>query len=702
MPGTQVEPYPGNLPVHVPGMPLRKRESEALPARLLRSARRNKAVSVPLAVPLPVWTAAEIMHAYGLGPEAAAAGAVGGAVVWLFAPHKWDRAAEVWYARATAAALAGWESAVAFAGGASLPAATSLILLSAAWGIPWYRHYRIRGMKGREKTLKQWEAWWAYWSFQWGLGHSRVIDAADDDITVRLRLQLWAGHQTGDDVRGKIRNIESALQDFAAAGGVRVQDVGCNKSQADLFFKRENPLAAPVGWDDKHAPRSVLDPWYPGMTETGRWRPMRQTESMFTIGQKESGKSTLLLGRLLSLAGCADATSVLIDLKGGRSARPVLETGAADYVVTELPEAEMVMLLGEAEILARMEGCYDGNEQITPTPLTPALFLHADEVHRLTSANRGSAQAAASMEVIATTGRSAAVYPDVITQYGALDASVRSEATRMNLGLRFVFRMPRADMASFAINEYGRLDVSKLEEAGECYANDNKAATEEEKLRAVNLTHDAFRELAPARITARGPKPPLKLWCGNHPCPAGGTWQEWWDSRWARLPKAFREISPQYREWAQEHGEPEPAAPAPARIPVSSSQEPDRESGAAVAARIAAQTAEPDIAPSPSAAARAADITARNTERFFALLATASPGGARAADLAAGSGMSQAWAYGTLGRLLERGAVMQPRRGLYAPVPGRDARAEAMAVKAGDDALRRDAETRLRLVRPAG
>jgi hypothetical protein len=341
----------------------------------------------------------------------------------------------------------------------------------------------------------------------------------------------------------------------------------------------------------------------------------------------------------------------------------------------------MAYLMAEAEILARAENAYDGNEQLTPSRSTPALFLHVDETHKLSSVTKGTAQAAASMSTVATTGRSSAVYEDVITQYGSLESSVRTEETRMNLGLRFVFRMPRADMASYAIKEWAALDVSKLDGPGECYAQD-APETDPERMRGVNITHDAFRKLAPARIAERGPKPRLILWCGSQPCPAGGTWQEYLDSRWARLPAAFREISPQYREWADEHGEPEQYSVSPAASPPPA---PDRDTGAAVAAAIAAETEGDDIAPTASAAA-AAGTGATRRERFAAALTAAAGTGITRGALADASGYSPSLVSAELKRLSERGAAVS-RDQKWLPVPGRDVRAEMEAARAGDDAL---------------
>jgi hypothetical protein len=693
MPGTEVEPRPDRAPVRVPGMPQSRRESEAAPMRAIRSARRNRHLSVPLAVPPVVWTAGEIMHAYGAGWDTLVGGALLTGCVAYFAPHKWTdknggpRPREVWYARLSAFALSGWLTAAAFIGpvsGSGPELAGSLVVTSAAWGWFWWEHKRPRGMKDRRKLLREWEGWWAFWAPQWSLGGSRVISASDDGITVRLRIQLWGGRQTSDDVRGAKRRMESALADFAGGGGVDVRDVKGNPSQVDARFKRRNPLAGTVEWDESRAPRSVMDPWHPGATESGRPRPVRQLGSLFVLGAKGTGKSTLLLTRLLSLCGCDDAFSILIDLKGGRSARPVLEAGAADWVITDRAEAELAYMMAEAEVLARAEGAYDGHEQITPSRVTPAIFLHVDETHRLSSVSRGSTAAANSMEAVATTGRSSVVLEDVITQYGALDASVRSEATRMNLDLRFVFRMPRADMASFAINEWASLDVSRLDGPGECYAQD-APETDPERMRGVNITHDAFRDLAPARIAKRGPKPRLKLWCGGQPCPGGGTWQEFLDSRWSRLPKALREISPQYRAWADEHGEPEePSVSVGSAIPPVTVTTGD-DTGAAVAAQIEAETQGDDIAPTPAAAARSGTAATR-LEKFAAALSGAAGAGITRAALAAASGYSPSQVSAELKRLAERGAAIS-RDQRWFPVPGRDVLAELLAIRAGDDAM---------------
>jgi len=702
-----VEKRPAGDVVHVPGMPARKRESEALPAKAWRSARRNKAVSVPAAVPVVTWSAAEIMHASGTGWEAAAAGAAASAAVWWLAPHKWTdrdgkpRWPEVWYARATVAVFSAWTSATAVAGPVSLPAAVSLALLSAAWGYPYWRHNRVRGSKDRRRLLEDWRQFWYGHSFAWGVGGSNVIEAEEKRSQIRLRVQLIPGRQSAHSVTGSVHLIESALQGYAGIGRVRVEPVRENASQVDVFMKRENPLRETVEWDPSLAPASVHDTALQGLDETGEWRRVPQLISSFVLGATRTGKSNDLLLHVAQLAGCPDARTVVIDLKR-RSAHALLPVQAADYVITTVDEARAYLAMVEAEIAARSAGAYDGEEQLRATPATPAVMTFCDEVNPLASAAGGDAACARLLAVIASQGAGLAVFLRVYTQYGALHESVRSEQVRMNLDMRVCYRVKEPDHGQFAIANYHLFDASKLEEKGTHLLQVGKDSYPEH-IRAPLMSHDLFRAAVPEALERRGPRRQLMLWCGAEPSVVPGlTWQEWWDRRWLRLDPRFREISPQYASAAEEFGEPEEASPAPAAPPAPAGVPGDDEDGAAAAARIAAETEGPDAEPVPGAAPRASEITARNQGRFFALLASAPPGGARTADLTADSGVSSGWAYNTLNRLLDRGAVTQPGRGRWAPVPGRDGAAEAAALKAGDDALIRGAEGRYPHLRPVG
>lgn len=704
MPGTVAR-----RPAYPPAVIVRGRESEALLIRPFR--RRNRHVAVPLAVPPVMWTAGEIMHAYGAGPEAAAAGAVLAVAVWFFAPHKWTdrdgrpRAPEVWYARLSALGTAGWLSAAAFAGpGSGLPGEILGGMLAAgtgAWGVIYWRHKRPRGMSRRRKLTAQWDAWWQHHCRAWGLEGSKVTEARESGVQIILRVQLWAGRQSVQHVTQAVHLIESALQGIADIGMIRVQPVKGNASQVDIFLKRENPLAQVVEWDPALAPRSVHDDAVHGLTETGIWKTVPMRVNKFTVGKTRSGKSNDLLVLAAQLSGCPDDRQVLIDLKGGRSARPLLEAAAVDYVITDVDEARTYLLMLTAEIRARAMNCYTGEEQLLATEEVPAIHTLIDEVHGLASVMAGDTECAGHLAVIAAQGSGLEVYLAIYTQYGALEESVRSEQVRMNLALRVVYAVEVPDHGSYAIPEYHKHDASKLEERGTHLLKLGKNA-HPEQIRAPHMPHPLLKSVAAANARRLAGRRPWLLYCGAEPCPAGGTWQQWWDSRWLRLDPAFRESSPQYAQAAA--GEPESAyageyGPAVTIAPAPSA--PGEGDAREVAARIEAETAGPDAVPTRRAAARVGDITRQQKEAFCDAL-EAGRDGISPDQLTAESGMSRSWVHSKLPLLIEAGAVTQLRRGIYAPVPGADIHGALRRLDAEADALLADAGRTVRRLQTAG
>jgi hypothetical protein len=710
MPGTDIEARQDHLPArlpgpgHGPGLPGRKRESEAAPARLARWARRERQVSVPLAVPPVVWTAAEIMHANGVGWEALAAGVMGSVSVWFFAPHKWTdkkgepRWPEVWYARVSAISLSGWLTAATFAGpvsGAGPEFGGSLLVTSAAWGYFWHRHHRVRGAKDREKFLAGCRAFWDGHAHAFGVGGSNVIDAEESPAQTRLRVQLLGGKQSMLTLQGSVHLIESAVP--VGRGMVRIDEVEGNASQADVFVTRANPLRDVVEWDQSLAPSTVHGQAVVGRSETGEWGTTAMRTNAFVNGKTRSGKGNNLLLRAAQLSGCPDDRQVVIDLKQ-RAARTLLRSGGMEYVITDRAEAYAYLLMLKAERAARAREADDDDEQIMASEMTPALHTLIDETNPFTSVMAGDARCAAELALLAAEGSGLEEYVEVYTQYGALAESVQTEQTRSNLALRICYAVESRAHGEFALGEGGG-DASKLKEQGEFLMKLGPKARRA-KLRAPHMPFRLFAEIVSANA-ARLDRRPLLLWCGGESSVVEGqTWQEWWDRRFLRIDPTFRKSSPQYQAAVREFGEPGEAlgtagAAEFTRRRLSPLAPDDPESGAAVAAAIAAETEGPDVAPTAETRALGGKIYAQSEDRFFTLLAAAPPDGARTADLIAGSGMSNGQTYKILNRLADRGAVTQPGRGLYAPVPGRDARAEYTAIRAGDDALGRGAADRV-------
>ena len=105
----------------------------------------------------------------------------------------------------------------------------------------------------------------------------------------------------------------------------------------------------------KRADPAVVD----GMAESGSWKTISPRRNRFVIGETRSGKSNDLLVGLAQLTGCPDDYQILIDLKGGRSARPVLEAAAVACVITDTDDARLLLRMLEAEALARAYAAVD-------------------------------------------------------------------------------------------------------------------------------------------------------------------------------------------------------------------------------------------------------------------------------------------------------------------------------------------------------
>ena len=684
------------------------RESEAAVKTISRWARRNGHLTVPLAVPVVLWLAGLILYQFPAAGIVALCGVILAGCVWFFADSKWDRPAERWYARLSAILSALWLFLAAWLGplsgvGVSVVLASVLAVGSAAWGFFWWQHKRPRGQRKRARLIAECDAWWQSHCWAWNLAGSQVTDAHLSGVTLRMRIQGLAGRHSYQYFQQALHLIESAAEGHADVGLVRIAAVKGHPSQVDLFLKQENPLRETVEYDMGVAPQSVHDPAALGRAETGSWKMTSQRKNRFVIGATRTGKSNDLLTGLANLAGCRDGRAVLIDLKGGRSARPVLKGAAAEYVITGLDEARMFLRMMVAECLARAKYAYDGSEQLLATEDVPALITLVDEVHGLTSVMNGDAECSALLATLASQGSGLELYLWVYTQFGSLEESVRTEQARGNLALRICYRVEEARHGQYVIPEYAKLDASKLEEQGTCYVKDGPR-TFPEQVRAPKMEHELFFRVAAknARVTAG--LPPLALYCGSQVAYRSGgrdvTWGEWWETRWLRLDPAFHADSPQYQAAVADH--PHAAAAVTAEAQQAAAPVPSPAPGAGdaaqAAARIAADDADlmaqipGDFRPDPALVARLPQVIASQEDRFAETLqgATAdSP--ATPKSLMQASGRSSSWVHDRIAALAEIGHVTQVSRGQYVPVPGTDVRRGLAEIKARNDRLAREA-----------
>ena len=705
MPGKDLvllTPAPPAAP-QVPWPQAKARDSEAAIVTISRWARRNNHLSVPLAIPPALWLAALGLRLGHAVPYALACGVLLAGCVWFFAPHKWDRPAEQWYARLSAVLGAGWLALAAWLGPLNgmpgIVLACALAAGGSTWGWFWWRHKRPRGQRKRDRLTAQCDAWWQSHCWNWNLHASKVIDAELRGVTLRMRIQGIAGRHTHHHFEQVIPLIESAAEGSADVGLVRVARVKGHPSQVDLFLKRENPLRGVVEYDPAIAPQSVHEPAPFGRMETGGWKMTGLRQNRFTIGMTRWGKSNDELVGIANLSGCPDARIIVIDLKGGRSARPVLKSAAVEYVITELDEARMFLRLGTAEAKAREMYAYDGSEQLLATTAVPALFTMVDETHGLTATEDGVGDPECRRHVatLASQGSGVEMYVWVYTQHGSLESSVGTEQIRGNLAWRTCYRVAEARHGAYCIPEYNKLDASRLEEKGTCYVKDGPDATPEQ-IRTPLMDHALLERVASQNAALLGPRPPLRLYCGDqvaYEVVTGRdddgkevrrpvTWQEWWDARWLRLHPAFRGDSPQHQAAAAAAG-PEPAwQEAPASSPSASPAGP---AGGSAASRLPA-----GFVPDPRLVRQLGATIAAQEARFSELLQAATADSpVTPKDLVRESGMSRSWVHDRLSALAEIGVIAQVSRGMYYSLPGADVTAGLREIKARNDRLNTEA-----------
>jgi hypothetical protein len=677
MPGKELVPRPPQ-PLVAGGMPPWQppKKPEKAYKTIGKWCYRNRHFTVPLAIPPLLWLAALILHRFhATGGVLVVGGVLTGAVAF-FASHKWDRENEQWYARISAAVASLWLWLATWFGPVrgeitALVLGSLLLALTIAWGIPWWKHKRPRGWRRRQKQIAKWGGWWQEHCLYWQLGGSHVIGAKETETRCRLHIQGVPGRHSFAYVERACALIPSALGgQFPPECATPFPDPE-DGSRFFLELRKVNPLAKVVEYDLALAPRSVSDRAVIGKTETGDWKHVTMLKSRFVIGQIGSGKSNFLSVEATNLAGCMDGWQILIDLKGGRSARPLLPQ--MDYVAVTLDEARTVLQMLHDEGIARSADMYHGEEQHTPTVQDPAIHLFIDETFGVTSVTAGDADCARLLMLIASMFRAVSIYVEVFTQYGSLESSVRDEQTRSNLPVRVVFRVEQARHGAYAIEEYAKLDASKLEEPGTFFIKDGPKATPVQ-VRAPHLPHDLLKRIALQNYTLKADRPLLRLYAQQ--------WQGWWDARWDRLPENFRKDSPQYQARAallaaaspaqawQAHQDIRDAAVPAEPLPAS---EPGKGDGASTAARIAQEQARfsglpDDFIPSPKLVARQPRTMSRKRQAFANALESATRSRpATPRQLAEESGMSESWVYQTLAALTETGAAIKVRNGHYAP-----------------------------------
>jgi hypothetical protein len=148
----------------------------------------------------------------------------------------------------------------------------------------------------------------------------------------------------------------------------------------------------------EHYASTINEPFAVGVQEDGSIATihLRNLHAMI-IGMTDAGKSNLINVILTQIAHCRDAIVWVIDMKGGRVARPWLQPWiegrtqepVIDWVATTREEAQRMIRCFIAAIQARAESGIGGSK-ITPSVALPQIILITDEMADLFGINRGT------------------------------------------------------------------------------------------------------------------------------------------------------------------------------------------------------------------------------------------------------------------------------------------------------------------------
>ena len=529
--------------------------------RMWRFAARNRHVTIPLIVPVGMLAAGAVLAGEHATFEAGVIGAAASVTTWFTAPSKWSPeprikdwrwTSEIAYARSTVGGGTLWLFLAAIFGPGQTWLEVMLGALCAAWGGLFWWHKRPRDKRARrrhERRVRDLNMWWQMHAPGWGAGGSGITDVRDHDGMESWLVQLWGGKQTIGTIKALIPLLESALAGYVHHGMSRPELNKANPSQVWIHLKREDPLREAIEWDDSMASGDITDPAALGVKETGGWLRESLRSGFFILGRTRWGKSNQLSVMLAKATKCRNARILLIDMKGGRAARPWL--AGVDWVATTMDEVRIALACMRAEAKARAAYAYNGEEQLEPTEDVPTWIVVIDETYEVTSESAGDAQCAAMLATIASQGQGVEVYPWVLSQYGGLAETVRTEQTRSNLNSRMCFQTEAQEHGTFALGEDARrgIDTTKIAVKGGFYfRRDSKTAPEQ--VRGPEFPHALAKATARrnAELTERHSRP-VRLYCGAQPIAAGDgpvpTWQQVFDARWDRLPAEFRRDAPQ-------------------------------------------------------------------------------------------------------------------------------------------------------------
>jgi hypothetical protein len=211
---------------------------------------------------------------------------------------------------------------------------------------------------------------------------------------LRLRLPREGKLQSIETLENARKKIEIIMELRPNAVSF---DHGDHSADIWMRLREKNVMADITRLTAERLARTVNEKFAIGVQEDGNVSMISMRElHMMIAGTTGSGKSNLLNVLITQLASMTDTLIWVIDMKGGRTARPWLQAWsdgltakpAIDWVATTRSEA-MLMMKAFEEVIDERANSGVGGSKITPSPEMPQIILVCDEMASLFGQNKG-------------------------------------------------------------------------------------------------------------------------------------------------------------------------------------------------------------------------------------------------------------------------------------------------------------------------
>lgn len=229
-----------------------------------------------------------------------------------------------------------------------------------------------------------------------GQADVQVLELRESKAGRLLTLLLpRSGKVTLASLEGCASSFEVSLQ--AQPGAVEFA-YGSHSGEVIMRIREKYVLNEVRKLKPEYYASTVNEPFAIGVEEDGGILKITLRElHLFMAGTTGAGKSTLINVIIAQMARCTDTLIWMIDMKGGRTAKPWVqawangETGspAIDWVATTREEASMMMAAFMSVINSRMNSGAGGSK-IVPSPSMPQIILITDETADILGYLRGT------------------------------------------------------------------------------------------------------------------------------------------------------------------------------------------------------------------------------------------------------------------------------------------------------------------------